>query len=105
MEPLMALRPACILSAAGVIAATLAGCASNNPTAGTTATTANTPVRQTAATAASPTGVTPQVSGTGTGGTQATRDWAQVDTNRDGSISPEEMSAYLKANPGPLKGR
>jgi hypothetical protein len=32
-----------------------------------------------------------------------TRDWSQVDTNKDNLISPEEMEAYLKANPGPLK--
>ncbi len=32
----------------------------------------------------------------------ATRDWAQVDTNKDHHVSPEEMEAYLKANPGPL---
>ncbi len=33
----------------------------------------------------------------------ATRDWSQVDTNRDGLVSPEEMEKYLAANPGPLK--
>ena len=33
------------------------------------------------------------------------RDWSQIDTNRDGLVSPEEMEAWLKANPGPLKGR
>ncbi len=33
------------------------------------------------------------------------RDWAEVDTNRDGLVSPEEMEAYLKANPGPAKPR
>jgi hypothetical protein len=107
MKPLMALRLACMLSAAGVIAASLPGCASKGgmDSTASTSTTANAPVRQAAATSASPTGVSPQVSGTGTGGTLATRDWAQVDTNRDGSISPEEMAAYLQANPGPLKGR
>lgn len=31
------------------------------------------------------------------------RDWSQIDTNKDNLISPEEMEAYLKANPGPLK--
>ena len=31
-----------------------------------------------------------------------TRDWSQVDTDRDGHVSPEEMERYLKANPGPL---
>ena len=31
-----------------------------------------------------------------------TRNWADVDTNKDGLVSPEEMEAYLKANPGPL---
>jgi hypothetical protein len=95
------LRLACLLSATGLVAA-LAGCASNASTA-STATKANTPMQPTAAAGASPTGVSPQVTGTGSGGSAATRDWAQVDTNRDGSISPEEMAAYLQANPGPLK--
>ena len=31
------------------------------------------------------------------------RDWSAIDTNKDGLISPEEMEAWLKANPGPLK--
>ena len=31
-----------------------------------------------------------------------TRNWAAIDSNKDGLISPEEMEAYLKANPGPL---
>jgi hypothetical protein len=31
------------------------------------------------------------------------RDWAKIDTNKDNLISPEEMEAYLKANPGPLR--
>jgi hypothetical protein len=35
----------------------------------------------------------------------ATRDWAKVDANHDHLVSPEEMEAYLKANPGPLKGK
>jgi len=35
----------------------------------------------------------------------ATRDWAKVDTNHDHLISPVEMEAYLKMNPGPLKGK
>lgn len=35
----------------------------------------------------------------------ATRNWAQVDANGDGLVSPEEMEAYLVANPGPLKGK
>ena len=34
-----------------------------------------------------------------------TRNWAAVDTNKDNLVSPEEMEAYLKANPGPLKGK
>jgi hypothetical protein len=34
-----------------------------------------------------------------------TRDWSQVDANKDNLVSPEEMEAYLKANPGPLKPR
>lgn len=33
------------------------------------------------------------------------RDWRAIDTNKDGLISPEEMEAWLKANPGPLKGK
>lgn len=103
LPPGTALRLACLMSAAGLLAA-LAGCASNATTA-STATNANTPMQQTAATGASPTGVSPQVTGAGTGGTLATRDWAQVDTNRDNLISPDEMASYLQANPGPLKGR
>jgi len=35
----------------------------------------------------------------------ATRDWAQIDTNKDNSISPDEMEAYLTANPGPLAAK
>lgn len=31
------------------------------------------------------------------------RDWSAIDTNKDGFISPEEMDAWLKANPGPQK--
>ncbi len=31
------------------------------------------------------------------------RDWSQIDTNKDGLISPEEMEKWLAANPGPLK--
>jgi hypothetical protein len=37
------------------------------------------------------------------GARPATRDWAKVDTNKDNLVSPDEMEAYLKANPGPLK--
>lgn len=33
------------------------------------------------------------------------RDWTQVDTNKDGYISPEEMAAWLKKNPGPAVGK
>lgn len=33
------------------------------------------------------------------------RDWSAIDTNKDGLISPEEMEAWLKANPGPLKAK
>ncbi|WP_298234916.1 hypothetical protein [uncultured Azohydromonas sp.] len=91
------LRLACVLSAAGVIATTLAGCAS-------TSATADTPMQPAATTTSAPTGVTPQVTGAGAGSAD-TRDWAQVDTNRDGLVSPEEMSVYLQNNPGPLKGR
>ncbi|NML15883.1 EF-hand domain-containing protein [Azohydromonas caseinilytica] len=102
MNRLMALRLACILSAAGLFA-TLAGCASK---AGSTTAQADKPVQQTATTSStsSATGVSPQSSGSGAA-SPATRDWAQVDTNRDGSISPEEMATYLQNNPGPLKGR
>lgn len=32
----------------------------------------------------------------------AVRDWAEIDTNKDGLISPEEMERYLAAKPGPL---
>lgn len=32
----------------------------------------------------------------------AVRDWAEVDSNGDGLISPEEMERYLAAKPGPL---
>lgn len=31
------------------------------------------------------------------------RDWRQIDTNGDNLISPEEMEAWLAANPGPLR--
>lgn len=31
-----------------------------------------------------------------------TRDWTKIDTNKDNLVSPEEMEAYLKANPEPL---
>lgn len=31
------------------------------------------------------------------------RDWSQIDTNKDGYVSPEEMETWLKANPGPQK--
>jgi hypothetical protein len=30
------------------------------------------------------------------------RDWSQIDKNNDNLIQPEEMEAWLKANPGPL---
>lgn len=33
------------------------------------------------------------------------RNWAAIDTNKDGLISPEEMETWLKANPGPAKGK
>ena len=32
----------------------------------------------------------------------ATRDWSKIDANKDDLVSPEEMEAYLKANPGPV---
>lgn len=35
----------------------------------------------------------------------AGRDWSKIDTNRDHLISPEEMEAFLKANPGPLASK
>jgi len=31
-------------------------------------------------------------------------DWAKIDTNKDNLIEPEEMEAWLKANPGVQKG-
>lgn len=31
------------------------------------------------------------------------RDWRKIDTNGDHYISPEEMEAWLKANPGPQR--
>lgn len=31
------------------------------------------------------------------------RDWTQIDTNKDGYVSPDEMEVWLKANPGPAK--
>lgn len=31
------------------------------------------------------------------------RDWARIDTNKDGLVSPEEMEKFLAENPGPLK--
>ena len=33
------------------------------------------------------------------------RDWNRIDTNRDGLVSPEEMEAFLRDNPGPLRGK
>jgi hypothetical protein len=30
------------------------------------------------------------------------RDWSQIDKNNDNAIQPDEMEAWLKANPGPL---
>ncbi|MBL0718544.1 hypothetical protein JI742_01460 [Piscinibacter sp. Jin2] len=36
-------------------------------------------------------------------GKETGRDWTKIDTNKDGYISPEEMAAWLKANPGPGK--
>ena len=35
----------------------------------------------------------------------ATRNWAKADANRDNLISPEEMEAYIAANPGPLRSK
>lgn len=34
-------------------------------------------------------------------GDQQIRDWKAIDKNNDNLISPEEMEAWLKANPGP----
>jgi hypothetical protein len=82
-----------------VIAAALSGCASN-ATMQQTAATGGTPMRATTTAAAPATGVSPQVSGSGSAlGAADVRDWSQVDTNRDNLVSPEEMAAYLKANP------
>lgn len=33
------------------------------------------------------------------------RDWSQVDSNGDHSVSPEELSRWLAKNPGPLAAR
>lgn len=33
------------------------------------------------------------------------RDWQKVDTSGDGYVSPAEMAAWLKANPGPAAGK
>lgn len=33
------------------------------------------------------------------------RDWTKIDTNKDGYISPDEMAAWLKKNPGPAAGK
>ncbi len=33
------------------------------------------------------------------------RDWSQIDTNKDGHVSPDEMEKWLAANPGPAKGK
>ena len=102
MTPLKTLRLACLLSAAGVIAAALSGCASSAATQSTAAT-GGTPMQATTAAAAPATGVSPQVSGSGSAGgalgAADVRDWSQVDTNRDNLVSPDEMAAYLKANP------
>jgi len=35
--------------------------------------------------------------------TESGRDWARIDTNKDGLVSPEEMEKFLADNPGPLK--
>ena len=35
----------------------------------------------------------------------AVRNWADVDKNGDNAVTPEEMEAYLKANPGPQRPR
>lgn len=43
------------------------------------------------------------VSGVYAQGKDVGRDWSKVDTNKDGYVSPEEMAAWLKANPGPQK--
>ena len=29
------------------------------------------------------------------------RNWSNVDTNKDGSVSADEMDSWLKSNPGP----
>lgn len=36
-------------------------------------------------------------------GAERGRDWTAIDTNKDGYISPDEMEAWLKANPGPQR--
>lgn len=98
MNHVKTLRLACLMSAAGVIAAVLSGCASGTATQQAAAT-GSTPMQPTTTAATPATGVSPQVSGSGTLSAADVRDWAQVDTNRDNLVSPDEMAAYLKANP------
>jgi hypothetical protein len=43
-----------------------------------------------------------QKSAAGAEGAGKGRDWSQIDKNNDNSIQPDEMEAWLKANPGPL---
>lgn len=60
-----------------------------------TPTVANEPAKKTAAATKPPAAAsTPAERG---------RDWSKIDTNRDGLISPEEMEAWLNANPGPAR--
>lgn len=40
----------------------------------------------------------------GTGAAEV-RSWGDVDKNRDNLVTPQEMEAYLQANPGPLRPR
>jgi hypothetical protein len=43
-----------------------------------------------------------QKAAAGAEGTGKGRDWSQIDKNNDHAIQPDEMEAWLKANPGPL---
>jgi hypothetical protein len=61
----------------------------------TTAAWANEPAKKTGAASTKPAAAPAS--------TERGRDWSKIDTNRDNLISPEEMEAWLAANPGPAK--
>jgi hypothetical protein len=64
---------------------------------------ANAEDQRTPATGATPAAPVAQAPGTAPDATEApaTRDWAEIDRNGDGLVSPEEMESWLKQNPGP----